>query len=87
MANNRMYLINKRTQARVFLAKYYPSTGWFTTDGLELKLNKAFDAADFGHLTPEERTVKEKTIGFGPPFAAGGMYGAEWVLEYDVDEA
>lgn len=28
MANNRMWLANKRTNAKVLIAKYYPSTGW-----------------------------------------------------------
>lgn len=28
MANNRMWLVNKRTGARLLLAKYYPSTRW-----------------------------------------------------------
>lgn len=30
MANNRMWLVNKRTGQRLNLAKYYPSTGWYT---------------------------------------------------------
>ena len=28
MANNRMWLKNKRTGAQVLIAKYYPSCGW-----------------------------------------------------------
>ena len=30
MANNRMWLVNARTGQRLNLAKYYPSTGWYT---------------------------------------------------------
>jgi hypothetical protein len=29
MANNRMFIINKRLGLKYLLAKYYPSTGWF----------------------------------------------------------
>jgi hypothetical protein len=29
MANNRMYLINTRTNDKILLAKYYPTTGWY----------------------------------------------------------
>jgi hypothetical protein len=34
MANNRMYLRNKRTGAKLLLARYYPSTGWNNYYGL-----------------------------------------------------
>lgn len=30
MANNRMWLVNKKTGDQVLLAKYYPSAGWGT---------------------------------------------------------
>ena len=49
MANNRMYLRNKRTEAKVLLAKYYPSTGWYPfhipNEGIDLpdKMSKVFD--------------------------------------------
>jgi len=47
MANNRMWLTNKRTGAKVLLAKYYPSTGWYVFhDDLVAKLNALFDAND-----------------------------------------
>lgn len=29
MANNRLWLVNKRTGDRTLIAKYYPSTGWY----------------------------------------------------------
>ena len=28
MANNRMFLVNKRTKERIIMAKYFPDTGW-----------------------------------------------------------
>jgi hypothetical protein len=49
MANNRMYLKNRRTGAKVLLAKYYPSTGWYAFHapdrGVDLisKLDETFD--------------------------------------------
>jgi len=40
MANNRMYLINRRTGKQILLAKYYPSTGWCVFhDNLAVKLD------------------------------------------------
>ncbi len=42
MANNRMFLVNKRTGARVFLAKYYPGTGWYSAGS---HVHEAIDAA------------------------------------------
>lgn len=44
MANNRMYLVNARTGARVYLAKYYPSTGWYCVEPetLAQRLDAAF---------------------------------------------
>lgn len=29
MSNNRMYLENKRTGAKLLIAGYYPCTGWY----------------------------------------------------------
>jgi hypothetical protein len=47
MANNLMYLANKRTGAKVCLAKYYPSTGWYVhaEESLVAKLEEAFDGS------------------------------------------
>lgn len=86
MANNRMYLVNKRTGAKVYLAKYYPSTGWYIPKpGLEQRLADAFDQADFGHLTDEQRKANDSHVGLGVPHqSSGGMYGDEWTLEYEV---
>ena len=39
MANNRMFLVNRKTGAKIYLAKYYPSTGWFGPKGLSERLN------------------------------------------------
>lgn len=45
MANNRMWLTNKRTGAKVLLAKYYPSTGWYPYhDDIHDKLMKLFES-------------------------------------------
>jgi hypothetical protein len=52
MANNRMYLTNKRTGDKVCLAKYYPSTGWYALDdngtskNLVQRMNEAMTAAE-----------------------------------------
>lgn len=44
MANNRMWLKNKRTGAQVLLAKYYPTTGWYTFhDDIHDKLDNLFE--------------------------------------------
>ena len=47
MANNRMYLVNKHSGEKIYLAKYYPSTGWYTTPGLVERMDAVFDK----HLT------------------------------------
>lgn len=73
MANNRMYLKNTRTGERFYLAKYYPSTGWYIVgDNLDDRLNEFFDVQDFGG-------------GERPRFSMGDMYGAEWVLQFQDD--
>jgi hypothetical protein len=87
MANNRMYLVNKRTATRIYLAKYYPSTGWYAPEGVEERLSKGFDEADFGHLTEEQLRKNAAHIGFGVPhISRGGMWGNEWKLELESDE-
>ncbi len=86
MANNRMYLRNKRTGYVVYLAKYYPSTGWYTVaDDLEGVINEAFRVADFGHLSPQDQAICKSKFGFGPPYSAAEnvMLGDEWELAYD----
>jgi hypothetical protein len=82
-----MFLANKRTGARIMLAKYYPSTGWYTSDkGLLKRLDEAFDAADFGHLTQDQRTENSEHVGLGAPHISYGQtYGEEWVLEYETE--
>ena len=85
MANNRMYLVNTRTGTRIYLAKYYPSFGWSATINIKRSLNSGFDAADFGHLTEEERGAKRIRLGFGRPYSGGGAYGDEWRIEYEVN--
>jgi hypothetical protein len=83
MANNRMYLVNPETGVRIYVAKYFPSLGWYTVGDVEARLNDGFDESDFGHLTPEERAAKRAQLTFGPPYARGGSDGAQWVLEYE----
>ena len=65
MANNRMYLRNKRTGDEIYIAKYYPSTGWYTFDGVAECMNEGFHKADFGHLTPEEQAQNDAHEGMG----------------------
>ena len=85
MANNRMYLVNTATGARIMLAKYYPSTGWFLWDNVDGRIDAELEEADFGHLTIEQRAANAAVLGFGVPFTArGGMYGADWRLEYET---
>jgi len=43
MSNNVMWLVNDRTNERIPIAKYYPSTGWYLLDGHDEKLSAAFD--------------------------------------------
>jgi hypothetical protein len=42
MANNRMYLVNKVTKEVIYLAKYYPSTGWYVSSTID-EINNEFD--------------------------------------------
>lgn len=44
MANNRLYFVVKRTGRKVFIGKYYPSTGWAVrNERLAEELEAAFD--------------------------------------------
>lgn len=82
MANNRMYLINRRTGDKLYLAKYYPSTGWYTVQtDLENVLNETFYRADFG---ADSRPVLPRFLGTSNAVSGGGMYGDEWELEYET---
>lgn len=86
MANNRMWVVNRKTGAKVLLAKYYPSTGWcvFYQD-LADKLDALFHEHDFGHLSHAELAANAAHHGMGVPFtSAGGMWGAtDWFLDYE----
>lgn len=88
MANNRMYLTNKRTGSKVLLAKYYPSTGWYVFDvnGDRIaKIDAAFDESDFGHLPTEDRALPWNERG---ACAWGGMDGGnDWFIEYEVEDS
>ena len=83
MANNRMYLVNRRTGDKVFIGKYYPSTGWYISDpdNFISKVSNAFHRADFGEITYEE-AQRDGVC------ANGGMWGdTSWCIQYEsVDE-
>lgn len=74
MANNTMWLVNTRTNHRVLLAKYYPSTGWYpfgsAFGSVDDSLGRKFDAAGVADTDDD---------------AMDG--GRDWVLCYEGDEA
>ena len=84
MANNRMVMVNTRTGERFFLAKYYPSTGWYSQTRWDKKrdvgaeLDAFFHKQDFGDK-PYEDLVR------GVDYAAGGMYGAEYRIDLEEE--
>ena len=83
MANNRMWLVHERTGAKVLLAKYYPSTGWYICN--DNAVDAAFERADFGHLSEldrEEMAARPFEHGF---YSIGGNNGEAWRLEYDEE--
>jgi hypothetical protein len=43
MANNRMYLVHKHTNAKIQLARYYTNTGWIATDHVDDLLYTHFE--------------------------------------------
>jgi hypothetical protein len=77
MANNRLYLVNKRLNERVFIGKYYPSTGWeiYHAD-FHQRLQAAFDKDQDASMWSkadwelEYETTKEEA--------------ADWVREYET---
>lgn len=84
MANNRMWLVHN-SGARVLLAKYYPSTGWYLFEPQNVQ--DAFNETSFGHLTLEQREANQNHKGLGVPFPSReGMYGAGWKLELEVTD-
>jgi hypothetical protein len=87
VANNRMYLKNTRTGERAYIAKYYPSLGWYPPEDLAAQLMDFFERQDFGHLSEEDlMTVHRLGFQSGPKLkSAGGMYGAEYVLEMEKE--
>jgi len=74
VANNRMFLTNGKV--KIFIAKYYPSTGWYTkNDGLISEIDKAFNDDDFGRSW--KKGMKSKY----------GMCGhADWKIVYEVEK-
>lgn len=85
MANNRMYFFNTRTKQQVYIAKYYPSTGWYFTVEVEQVLGEAFNKADFGDLTEEQLKENAAHKGLGVPHTAisSPIEGAEWELRFE----
>jgi len=87
MANNRMYLVNRRTGDRIYLAKYYPSYGWIALPDLSLEMREMFFRADFGHLPAKEQRRAQFKTHMGPPYAfSAAVEGAEWELQYETEE-
>ena len=82
MANNRMWLKNKRTGDKVLLAKYFPSGGWMVSDGeegLSFRMQRCFFNADKFADNPGGI--------LGLPLSDGGMYGGnDWLIEYEIEE-
>ena len=72
MANNIMWLVNRRTGSRFALAKYYPSTGWYVIGTLK-EINKAFDAEDFPASDGGNR----------PAHSVAGLLGDEWDVQFE----
>lgn len=66
-----MFLLNKRTGIRAYIAKYYPSTGWYTSPHIDQNIN----VAEF----PPDGWDGASTSG-------GGMWGDEWTLQYETDQ-
>ena len=80
MANNRMYLVNTKTNEMICLGKYSPSTGWYLegADSLVDRINKALHQADFGDIHYSEA----KEIGL---MAKGGLFGdTSWTIQYET---
>lgn len=71
MANNRMWLINKRLDKKVLLAKFYPESGWYSSNewtnenGQSILLEKL------------NSTLEDKA-------SESSMYGiTDWELKYE----
>ena len=82
MANNRMYLINKRTGEEVFIGRYYPEPGWYVFDPetLSQKIDEAFHKVDFGEISFDEAQRKRLS-------ASGGLFGdRSWMIKYEIAE-
>jgi hypothetical protein len=70
VANNRLFLKNPKTGERVLLAKYYPSTGWYTVIH-NTTAQKQMDQ----FLCPSDREQTDDHDLFG---------GQPFVLEYEA---
>lgn len=71
MANNYLFLKCKRTDTKILIAKYYPSTGWYVPhpETIGHKLNALFHLDDFGSIDwkyAQDEGIKAK----------GGMFDA-----------
>ncbi len=44
MANQRMFLKCKKCEGMIYLAKYYPNTGWYISHSSMTTLDEAFKA-------------------------------------------
>lgn len=89
MANNRMYLLHVPTGRALYLAKYYPSTGWFkhAPETLGIDLMQFFNDCDFWLLTDEQRKENNSTLSFPSPHtSSGGFEGADYAIAYEGDD-
>lgn len=62
MANNRLWIKDKKTGDKIMLAKYYPSGGWYCKVTIE-EIDKFFEShhpqSGFGNEITVEPEVKE----------------------------
>lgn len=86
MANNRMYLRCVGCGAEFCLAKYYPSSGWFTGRKGNDEFNQWLE--DHRHA---DGPLIDPVRGFMAPWEPGRRHGSMWgdecfVLEYEIRE-
>ena len=76
MANNRMYLTNKRTGLSIPIMRYYPPTGWYldvTPDAVRRTMS-AVDHADLAAAAGDDDAKAPYDTNVGD---------TSWVVEYE----
>lgn len=81
MANNRLYLKSKRTGKTFYLAKFYPSTGWYVKD--EATFGKEF--GEFLHEHSFGKITFDYAKAEGIKGGIGNYDGGTMELEWEVD--